>query len=121
MKVQKELYSIQTLFTLGGASFAVLVASGVIAHVFEINPKWLALLRAELIAFAGLAAIPKELDRVTFPLCLDAFFNGALIYAQAVGLNTLNHAAGRSPAKQAQLIPVIDPVPWWIPNEVQRT
>lgn len=123
MTIPKELYTARTLYTLGGGSFAIVAASGVSGYVFGFNPRWLGLGCAFLIAFAGLAFLPEDSNRRSrwsFPLLVVAFFNGLLIYSQAVGINTLNQAAPPLQVKSAALVPVLDPVPWWPPAEQRR-
>ena len=122
MTVTRELYTPQTLYTLGGASFAVVAASGVIGYVFGFNPRWLGLVFALIIAFLGLSLLPQDpqgQSKRRLPLLAVAFFNGMLIYSQAVGLNTIHQTVKSPKVSEAAVIPVIDPVPWWPPAELR--
>jgi len=120
MNIPREFYTPKALFSLGGASGAVVLTSGTFGYVFDFNPKWLGLFVAQVISFAGIAFLPKDGSRHSSSLVAVAFFNGLLIYSQAVGLNTLNHAVPTPKTKQAVLVPVVDPVPWWLPANQQR-
>jgi hypothetical protein len=110
----KELYTPRVLASLGGASTAVLVASGSIGNAFSFNPKWLSFLLALLVAFAGLCLL-EDKNKWNFPMILIALLNGTLIYAQATGINTLDQAIPSQPrnTSNAALVPTLDPVPWW--------
>ena len=111
MEIPKELYKLNTLLTLGGASVAVVVVGGVSGHVFGFNPRWLALLVAQILAFLGVYQIRKEIGGKKLAYCLVALVNGALIYSQAVGFNTLNNGVSADETTKAALIPIGDI--WW--------
>lgn len=100
MTIPRDLYTAKTLYTLGGASFGVVAASGAISYAFDFRPRWVGLAFALLIAFAGLSRIRvgRTASRWSFPLLVVAFFNGLLIYCQAVGMVTINQEA-RAPAR----------------------
>lgn len=121
MSPPKELYTVKSLFTLGGASFSVVVLSGALNTAFGWRPAWLGLVFAEILAFAGLSFLPKDDRRRRLQLIIVAFCNGLLIYTQATGFNTLNQGVARTrDTKTATLVPVIDPVPWWPPADQKR-
>jgi hypothetical protein len=118
-----QLYTMKTLVTLGGASAAVVLVSGAASHAFNFNPKWLALVVAEIIAFVGLLRLPRTQKRDA-ALIVVTLLNGALIYSDAVGLNALNHSSAPAQVQKAAIIPFVDPEPWWpaaeLVQEVKR-
>ena len=116
MRTPKELYTTASLYTLAGASSAILVTCGVCAYVFEFNPRWLGFVLAEIIAVVGVFTL-RDVQKSDPRIWLVAIFNGFLIYSQAVGFNTLNHAFPSPQVKTSTLIPMIDPIPWWPPAE----
>jgi hypothetical protein len=134
MSPPKELYTAKSLFTLGGASFSVVALTGALSKSFCWQPRWLALVFAELLAFVGLKLLAKDTRRIGLELIAVAFCNGLLIYTQAAGFNAINQGAAPSKehdlieckpafaaAKSASLIPVIDPTPWWTPADQKLT
>src|SRR5262245_49139519 len=110
MNVSRELYTPKTLCTLAGGSFAVVAASGAIGYAFDYNPKWLGLAFALVISIAGLALMPG-VPKVSAALVVVAFFNGMLIYSQAVGLNTMHDSLPKQVKRATQV--AFGAVPWW--------
>lgn len=123
--MSQQLYTPKSLFTLGGATLAVYLGSSVCGFVMDFNPRWLGLALAMVVAFVGLARLPRDEegpkpDRMQ--LLVVAMFNGFLIYANAVGLDTLNHAGGveGDTPSEAALIPFGDTGRWWQDAETQE-
>lgn len=76
-----DFFTIESFSTLAGASFGVVVVSNVIQHVFNFNPKWFGLGLSFIFSFLGV-----YLSNKADLFYLLAFFNGFLIYANAVGI-----------------------------------
>jgi hypothetical protein len=83
--VPKELLSLETLVTLGGAAFAVTLAGNVCRYVFSWNPRWMGLVVAMGLAGLGLVLGP---DR-RWTDWVVALFQGLQIYATAVGIASI--------------------------------
>lgn len=81
-----DLMTLQSLATLGGASFATLAVGNTCQHVFGFNPRWLGLLVAELVML-GVAATSAE--SAQFAPYLIALINGTIVYSSAVGANVI--------------------------------
>src|SRR5579859_4123679 len=117
--MQTELYKPKALFAMGGATLAVTVFCAAFGNAFNFNPKWLALLVAEILAFGGgLRIPPTKRDRWWG---LVAFFNGCLLYCQSIGINSINNGAAknaqgqRTNASQAAIISLAGSKAWWPP------
>jgi hypothetical protein len=84
--MNNDLMTFQSLATLGGASFATTTVANVCQQVFNFNPRWLALLVAELIMLGVTwsATGTKEIGPY-----LIALINGTIVYCAAIGANTL--------------------------------
>jgi uncharacterized membrane protein HdeD (DUF308 family) len=92
MNLPSEFFTVNSLLTLAGATAIVVVVTATISYLSDgkINPKWITFVLSELISFIGafaLAAPPENVDAAI--RILIAFFNGCLIFATAVGLNTI--------------------------------
>ena len=83
----QSLYTLDTLASTGGAAGVVLVVSNTVQRAFNYNPKWFALVLAELVALlgtygaTGTAHVPTD--------AAVAVLNGCLIYCTAVGGSSL--------------------------------
>jgi len=76
-----EFFTAETLLTLSGATFVVLVISGTVQHAFDFNPKWFAFALSFIVSFIGVIIAGKYGISL-----LIAFLNGFLIYANSVGV-----------------------------------
>jgi len=77
----KELFTLQSMLTLGGASTATWLVCNVLQHVANFNPRWLGLALAEVFALYGTYThthVPSDF--------FVAIINGFLIYSSAVGI-----------------------------------
>jgi hypothetical protein len=85
-----EFFTLQSMLTLTGATGVVFVISNSIQRVFDFNPKWLALLIAQILAIVGVI--------MTKQTAVSDFFigivNGFLIYSTAVGANQITGNPG---------------------------
>ena len=80
LQIPGDLFTLQSMVTLTGATGAVYVTCNSLQRAFNFNPRWLALLVAELISLFGTYVNAK------YPS--DYFvgvINGFLIYCTAVG------------------------------------
>ncbi len=80
----QEFFTLQSMLTLGGASTATWLICNVLQHVTNFNPRWLALLLAEVFATYGTyinAHVPSDF--------VVALVNGFLIYSSAVGITQI--------------------------------
>jgi hypothetical protein len=128
MNKAREFVTAGSLASIGGASAADWVASSVISNVFGLDAKWVGLLIAMVISFVAVPIVDKRKERSRWsPLAiLGSILNGCLIYATAVGINSVNNgipggSKGKEAApKRATLIPIIDSRPWWPPVELEK-
>jgi hypothetical protein len=109
-----ELYSPKTLFTIGGASIAVVTATTACGSAFNFNPRWLGLVFAEVLSFAAIALLPREL-RKSLMIYLVAFFNGTLVYCQAIGMHAINGSGPDRKQQEASFISIPGDRPWFPP------
>jgi hypothetical protein len=80
----KEFFTLQTMLTLTGASSATVIIANSIQYAFNVSPRWLALLIAEVISNVGVY--------VNHGLAIDYFVgivNGFLIFCTAVGASQM--------------------------------
>jgi hypothetical protein len=91
----KELISVTSLFTLGGAAFAVALLGNVLQYVFHWNPRWLGLVVALLLAAVG-AVIARPAQWYDW---IVALFQGIQIYATAVGITAVTGKASPEPER----------------------
>jgi hypothetical protein len=78
----------ETLKTVGGSCLAVWIVCSALQHAFKFNPRWLALVVAEVIS-----VFVAHSDRALgAPLAwLLAVLNGFVIYLTSVGVNAVHH------------------------------
>jgi hypothetical protein len=79
----KEFFTKESILTLLGAASATLIVCNALRRSINFSPKWLALIIALLISFAG--AIESTAGSLLDYLL--AFVNGCLIFCTAVGMN----------------------------------
>ncbi len=91
MEIPAEFFTVQSMLTLTGTTTATYVISNVIQHVFNYNPKWLALIIAMALSFFGVFS-----NNGTGGDYFIGIINGFLIYATSLGIVTLTNgnAAG---------------------------
>lgn len=77
--------TIESLATIGGASFATFIVSSAIQRAFDYNPKWLALLIALVFSYFAVIRGGTEFGDGF----IIATINGCLVYLTSVGANTL--------------------------------
>jgi len=105
--VGNDLMTLQSLATLGGASFATTAVANVSQQVFGFNPRWLALLVAELVMLGVTAQATGSTAIAPYVI---AVINGTIVYSAAVGANTLSgqphphNATGLGPGGQTNSI-----------------
>ncbi len=85
MALPSELFTIQSMLTLGGAVAATVVVCSGLQAAMNFNPRWLALLIALSLSLYGTLGRPN----VVASDVIVAVLNGFLIYCTAVGANTL--------------------------------
>jgi hypothetical protein len=113
--VPTELYTVKTMFTLGGGSAAVWIFTTILAWVFEVDTekyKWIGLCIALALSYIG----ALKLKNLSVQLVTVAFFNGLLIYITAVGIDSINQGIKTSKSgkeTKAALIPFTTSKPWW--------
>jgi Na+/melibiose symporter-like transporter len=77
-----DLFTTESLLSLGGASFAVVLVTNVVQYICNWNPKWLGFAIAMIVS----AMVVCLIEEKTWVVWVVGFFNGFLIYANAVGL-----------------------------------
>ncbi|ESZ02618.1 hypothetical protein NKH92_23385 [Mesorhizobium sp. M0871] len=85
----QELFTLATLGTLAGATGATVIVGNTIQSVANYGAKWLSLVIAELIIVA-VAFFAGATDVSAY---FVALLNGCLVYASAIGLNTMTSPA----------------------------
>ena len=89
-----DLYTVANVATLAGASALTVIISNTLQAVFNFNPKWLALVIAEALSFAGaFLTTPTQHENLPTRLFL-AFINGFVIYTSAVGAQQITGKKG---------------------------
>jgi len=92
MEIPSEFFTLESILTLSGAATATYVISNSIQYAFNFNPKWLALVLAQLIALFGVYQSNGSGSDY-----LIGVINGFLIYATTVGVATLVSGNNTSP------------------------
>jgi len=105
-----KLISVESLVTLGGASFAVILVGNVCRYVFNWNPRWLGLIVAFLLAGLAITLVP---DRQWFDW-LVAIFRGVQIYATAVGIASITGKEKYEPIVERGPVGAEHRRPFWI-------
>lgn len=81
MELPKEFFTLQSMVTLAGAAGATFVVCNGLQKAFNFNPRWLALVVAQVIVLAGTAS-----TGATRPIdYLVGIINGFLVYLTAAG------------------------------------
>lgn len=83
-----QLFTLDSLLTMGGASLAVTLVGNTFRYIFGWNPRWLGLIIA--LGIAGLGVATKS--TVTWVDGVVAFFQGLQIFAAAVGIASITNA-----------------------------
>jgi len=92
MSLPNEFFTVNSFLTLTAATTIISVVSATINYLSDgkIKLKWIVFLLSELISFIGafaLTAAPENIDLAV--RILIALFNGCLIFATTVGVNTI--------------------------------
>jgi hypothetical protein len=101
-----SFFTNQSFFTLAGASAIVFVVCNALQSALNFNPKWLALVLAELVALYGTHASQNALVPSDYFL---AALNGCLIYCTAVGGTTIAGSSRRKARPKGLAIDSEDP------------
>ncbi len=88
MELPKELFTPESILTLGGAATAVWLVTNTVRYVFGWNPKWFGLVLGQALAIVGVLSL-EEWTVVRFVV---AVANGFLIYVTAVGVAAVTGA-----------------------------
>ncbi len=99
-----EFFTIQSMLTLTGATGVVYVVSNSLQRVFDFNPKWLALLIAQIIAIVGVFMS----QNVGIGDIFVGVVNGFLIYSTAVGANQIT-------ARNSNDVGIVRSMQWSMP------
>jgi hypothetical protein len=100
MNLPNEFFTVSSFLTLTAATTIVSVVTATINYLSDgkIKLKWIAFLLSELISFIGAFALMAAPENVGLAVrILIALFNGCLIFATAVGLNTITTKPGEGP------------------------
>jgi len=92
MSLPNEFFTVAGLTTLAGSTAVVVVVTATIGYLSDgkIKPKWTAFILAELVSFVGAFALTAPPENVALAVrILIALVNGCLVFATAVGLNTI--------------------------------
>jgi hypothetical protein len=95
MPLPKEFFTPESMLTLAGAAGSTFVVCNGLQKAFSFNPRWLALVIAEVLVLAGTAS-----TGATHPTdYLVAFVNGFLVFLTAAGgTGAAGGASGAPPA-----------------------
>jgi hypothetical protein len=88
-EMSNEFYTLTTLGTLAGATGATVAVTNALKVAFDLNPKWLGLLIAEIVCLGILMAIGPTRQSDWF----IAVLNGCLVFTTAAGATTVGAAA----------------------------
>ena len=81
----QDLFTLTTLSTLAGATAATTVVGNTLQSVFNLDAKWISFVVAEaILILVVIFTHPAEVSGY-----FVAVLNGCLVYASAVGLNTM--------------------------------
>jgi len=92
MDLPNEFFTVNSFLTLAGSYGIVVIVTAAINYLIEgkIPPKWIAFVLSESISFIAAFALTAPPDKLGLAIrILVAVFNGFLIFATALGLNTI--------------------------------
>jgi len=95
MSTPADFFTIGTMITLSGSTGATFVVCNGLQKAFNFNPRWLALLVAQIIVLVGVYAVGKR-------ELLDYFvgvINGFLVFCSAAGATGVLGAGGPGTAE----------------------
>jgi hypothetical protein len=81
-----SFFTPESLATLAGTTGMTWFVCSAMQSAFNFNPKWFALLVAEIFCFVAVFAFATNPSAITY---LIAFVNGCLVYSSACGVNVL--------------------------------
>lgn len=87
--LSKELFTPKSLTTLVGLTGMVYVASNSLQKAFNFNPKWLALVIAEILSLLAVYISHQEAGGADIINYLIGVFNGFLVYLTSAGATGL--------------------------------
>jgi hypothetical protein len=96
-QIPQEFFTLQSMLTLTGAAGATFLICNGIQRAFNVNPRWLALLVAEILAIYGTYA--SHANGAHPSDYFVAIVNGFLIFATAAGATNMGGGAA-APATQ---------------------
>ena len=92
MNLPIEFFTVNSFLTLAGATAIVWVTTSVIQYLFngKLQAKWIAFVLSESISFIAAFALTAPSEKINLVVRgLSALFNGYLIFATPLGLNTI--------------------------------
>jgi len=92
MNLPNEFFTMNSFATLSGASGIVFMATSVIKYLTNgrYNPKWLAFVMSELVSFVGISLAVNTKGAGLMTGIIIGLLNGMLIFATALGINTVS-------------------------------
>jgi hypothetical protein len=100
MSFPQELFTTQSMLTLGGATAGTVVVCNGLQAAFNFNPKWLALAVSLAIALVGAFGLSDSSGHYVSTGFI-AVLNGFLIYCTALGANTVVVSRGTAAPSSA--------------------
>jgi hypothetical protein len=80
VEMPQEFFTLESMFTLGGATAATFFVANTVQSVFDWNPKWFALLVAQVVCAVGVALCGGTIGHY-----LVGLVNGCVVYCAAAG------------------------------------
>lgn len=87
-QLPQEFFTLQSMLTLTGATGATFVIANGLQRAFNFNPRWLALLIAQVICIFGVYATHQEEGAVASDYFVGVV-NGFLVYCTAAGATAI--------------------------------
>lgn len=97
--VPNELFTIQSMLTLSGATGATFIICNGLQTAFNFNPRWLGLAVAQVIMLSGVAASGGT-GTIAY---LIGVINGFLVYSSAAGATSAFGGAGPATIARGQV------------------
>ncbi len=96
VQIPSEFFTLQSMLTLTGASGATFVVCNGLQRAFDFNPRWLALLVAQIVVIVGTHL--SHTGGVGLGDYFVAVLNGFLVYATAAGTTHILGGPSEAPA-----------------------